>query len=121
MNTGLQVRKEQLNTIQKFLDKAMPQLQAALPRIGLTPESLARAAFTTIVDSPHLHGADPRTLVKCIIEAAQLGFSLDKNLGHAYLVPFKGKVQLMPGYRGYVALADRSGLVRDVVMQAVFD
>lgn len=120
-NTGLELRKKQLSTIQQFIDKAMPQLQAALPKIGLTPESLARTAFTTIVDSPHLHGAEPRSLVKCIIEGAQLGLSFDKNLGHAYLVPFKGKVQLMPGYRGLIALMDRSGLVRDVVAEAVYE
>lgn len=121
MNTALEIKKKQLTTIQQFLDKAMPSLQAALPKIGLTPESLARTAFTTIVDSPHLHGADPKTLVKCIIEGAQLGLSFDKNLGHAYLVPFKGKVQLMPGYRGLIALMDRSGLVRDVVAEVVYD
>lgn len=44
-----------------------------------------------------------------MIEAAQLGLSLDTNLQHAYLVPFKDEVQLMPGYRGLLKLAKNSG------------
>lgn len=119
--TAVQVRGAQLKTVNEFIQKAMPQIARALPKIGLSEDRLARIAFTTIAKSPHLHSADPKTLVACIIESAQLGLSLDTNLGHAYLVPFKGKVQLMPGYRGLIALMDRSGLVKDVVCELVYD
>ena len=119
--TAVQVRGAALKTVNEFIQKAMPQIARALPKIGLSEDRLARIAFTTIAKSPHLHSADPKTLVACIIESAQLGLSLDTNLGHAYLVPFKGKVQLMPGYRGLVALMDRSGLVKDVVCELVYE
>jgi recombination protein RecT len=118
--------QKKMVSIRDSLDLALPQIAKALPALGITPESIARVAFTAISRNDKLLAADVRTLVRCVIEASQLGLSLDHNLGQAYLVPFNRKdsdtpeVQLMPGYKGYIALADRSGLVKDIVVGAVF-
>jgi hypothetical protein len=39
-------------------------------------------------------------------------FSLDKNMGQAYVVPYKGVAQFQIGYLGYLTLARRSGEIK---------
>jgi hypothetical protein len=39
-----------------------------------------------------------------------LGLEVDGVTGQAYLIPFKGKAQLVVGYKGYNTLAARSGI-----------
>jgi recombination protein RecT len=57
---------------------------------------------------------------------AALGLEPDQFLGQAYLVPFWNEkkkcneAQLIPGYRGYIALARRTGEVQSVSAQVVF-
>ena len=50
---------------------------------------------------------------------AQLGLEPDGVLGQAWLVPSRGKVQLVPGYQGFIALARNSGLITSINAQAV--
>jgi recombination protein RecT len=46
--------------------------------------------------------------------AADLGLDPSGRLGSAYLVPYGQECQLIPGYRGLIDLAVRSGFVRSV-------
>jgi len=50
---------------------------------------------------------------------AQLGLEPEGVLGQAWLAPSRGKVRLVVGYRGFVALARDSGLVTSINAQAV--
>jgi recombination protein RecT len=54
-----------------------------------------------------------------VMTCAHLGLEPDGVLGQAWLVPSRGKVQLVPGYRGFIALARNSGLVTSINAQAV--
>jgi recombination protein RecT len=45
---------------------------------------------------------------------AQLGLEPDGVLGQAYLVPFRGKVQFIAGYRGLLTLARNSGEISSI-------
>ncbi|MGL4902384.1 MAG: recombinase RecT, partial [Cetobacterium sp.] len=40
---------------------------------------------------------------------ATLDLPIEKNLGYAYIVPYKDKAQFQMGYKGYIQLALRSG------------
>src|SRR5215472_4202588 len=77
-------------------------VERALPR-HLTPEIMIQIAVTTITRNSYLAECSPLSLVACLVEASQLGLSLEPTLGQAYLVPFKNKntgqreAQLIPG------------------------
>jgi recombination protein RecT len=103
------------------LEQNRDQLAAALPGL-IGPERFIRVALTTFHRSPDLLKCSAESLMAALFEAAQLGLTVDGVLGHAYIVPFNDRkrnrwlAQLIPGYKGYLNLAYRSGKV--VVVQS---
>ena len=59
--------------------------------------------------SKQLRECDPKTIVHAAIQSIALKLDLDKNLGFAYIVPYKGVAQFQMGYKGFIQLAMRSG------------
>lgn len=107
-----------IETIRDLLNQNKDAIIAALPHYA-SPDRIFRIAMTCLRRNPELLKCDPMSFIGALIEANQLGLSLDPNLGEAYLVPFGGKAQLIPGYKGYIHLAKRSGDVAMVEAQVV--
>lgn len=99
------------------------QLAKALPK-AITPERFVRLVMTQVRTSPNLMRCDQASLLGAVMTAAQLGLEFDARQ-LAYLIPRKIKGQYrataMIGYRGYMDLARRSGLVRDVQAHVVYE
>jgi len=57
----------------------------------------------------NLAECDPAKLMKCAMNAVALGLPLNKNLGYAYVIPYKGIPSFQIGYKGFIQLALRSG------------
>lgn len=117
---SLAIRRE-ADSVRAFLTApAMTsQLRAALPR-HLTPERLVRVAVTAIQTNPKLLECDRQSLFAAVMTCAQLGLEPDGVLGQAYLVPFKGKVVFIPGYKGLISLARNSGEVVSIAAKEVY-
>lgn len=107
-------------------EKFQHELRTALPSF-LPPERMIRVGLTTIMRSPDLMKCTPASLCRALIAAGQLGLEVDGALGHAYLVPFWNsqarahEAQFIPGYRGLIALARRSGDVQSISAHVVYD
>jgi recombination protein RecT len=68
------------------------------------------AASLVVASDSSLNGCSPDSIIQALIGVAMLDVSIDKNLGHAYLIPYKGSgVQLQIGYKGYIQLLFRAG------------
>jgi len=112
--------------LQDLLQKIVPQLKMVLPR-HLTPERLVRIALTAIRNQPKLLQCDKYSILKAVMESAQLGLEPDGLLGHAYLIPYWNskrkcyEAQLQVGYRGFLDLARRSGQVSHIFAQVVYE
>jgi len=89
---------------QLYLPTMQEQLKSALPP-HVTVEKFLRVAMTAIQQNPKLLEMERNSLFAAVVTAAQLGLLPDAQLGESSLVPFKGKVQLIPGYRGLIKLA----------------
>lgn len=89
---------------QLYLPSMQEQLKSALPP-HVTVEKFLRVAMTALQQNPNLLNMDRGSLFASVVTAAQLGLLPDAQLGEAYFVPFKGKVTLVPGYRGLIKLA----------------
>lgn len=68
------------------------------------------ASLSTLVYANRaLKECDPNTIIAAAVKAAALDLAIDPALGHAYIVPFKGKATFQIGWKGYVQLALRTG------------
>lgn len=90
-----------------FMDKLKPQLALALPK-HMTADRMARLALTAFSTSPKLQQCEPRTIAASIMTAGQLGLEPGVN-GAGYLIPYKRTCTFVPGWKGLVDLAQRSG------------
>ena len=73
------------------------------------------------VFSSDLQNYDPGGVIQEALKAAVLKLPISKSLGFAYLVPYKGKVQFQIGYKGLIQLAMRSGQVRVLNADVVYE
>jgi recombination protein RecT len=89
---------------QLYLPSMQEQLKSALPP-HVTVDKFLRVAMTAIQQNPDLLKYERNSLFAAVVSSAQLGLLPDAQLGEAYFVPFKGKVTLVPGYRGLIKLA----------------
>ena len=106
--------------------KLKKQVMRAIPR-HMDADKLLRVAMTTIRTNPVLLKCTKQSLLACIMGAAQLGLEPEAALGQVYFVPFWNKrksvfeATLIPGYRGYLSLARRTGEVSSVSAQVVYE
>lgn len=107
-----------IDTVRAALEKMKSQFQMVLPK-HITAERLFRVAMTAIQQTPKLLECDRQSLYSAVMRAAQLGLEPDGILGQAYLIPFKGKVQFIAGYKGLIDLARRSGEVSNIIAKEV--
>ena len=102
------------NTMRTFIYKNQKTLMTMMPKV-LNADRFLRVAINELVKTPKLLECAPSTVLGALIQCAQFGLEPNSILGHAYLVPFfNGKkkrmeCQLIPGYKGLIALARRSG------------
>ncbi len=60
----------------------------------------------------NIAACDPGALMKCALNATALNLPLNKNLGYAYIIPYKGVPSFQIGYKGIIQLAIRTGAYR---------
>lgn len=90
-----------------MIDQLKKQVQLAAPR-HLSADRMARIALTEFHKNPQLGECDPVTVFASVVIAAQLGLE-PGVLGQGYLIPYKNNCTFVPGWRGLVDIANRSG------------
>lgn len=110
-------------TTKSGLEALAPMVKAQLER-GLPAfmqgqgDRLLRCLLTETQKTPALMDCTPISLFAACIQAGQLGLTIGGPTGEAYLLPFNNRksgvkeATLVPGYKGYVQLAYRSGKIR---------
>lgn len=103
------------------LTKLEVRLGQLLEGTGLTTTRFLAQLRFALAKNPALQGCTPTSLMGAALEAADLGLDPSGRAGSAWMIPFKGQVTLVPGYRGLIDLAHRSGFVRGVNAFLVYD
>lgn len=62
-----------------------------------------------VENDKNLAECEPKLLMMCCMNATSLNLPLNKNLGYAYVIPYKGIPSFQIGYKGLIQLAIRSG------------
>lgn len=127
------------------LSKMRERLEEVLPS-QIEPARFLRVAASTIIKSEGLMRSTRISIFSALMEAATLGLEPTGLLGSAYLVPYRKRVEvevphpdaekaakgikvkvsgyiteakLIPGYRGLIDLARRSGGIKSISAQLV--
>lgn len=95
------------------------QFQMAMPR-GMEAKQLIRDAMTVISANPGLATCEPKSVLGALMTCSQLGLR-PGVLGQAWVIPFKGKGQLIVGYQGLISLAQRSGDIKSITARMVHE
>lgn len=69
----------------------------------------------------YLQKCEPSLVVMEALKAATLKLPINKSLGFAYIVPYKGVPQFQLGYKGMVQLAMRSGIYKHMNADIVYE
>jgi recombination protein RecT len=95
-------------------DKVMDAIKRVMPSFLTADRFMSMAIACSKLALRNNPNIIQSSILVAVYQAARAGLELDENLGHAYLVPFKSIVTMIPGYRGLVHLARLSGKVRDI-------
>lgn len=102
--------RTQLNNVKQLLDASKGAIASRLPR-HLSADRMLKVALTSVNKTPTLLGCTKESLLQSIMMAAELGLEPGGMLGEGYLVPYGKICQFLPGYRGLISLARRSGQI----------
>ncbi len=119
MSRPTQVATRPIDTFRAQVKLALPTVMRMLPQ-HVTPEMFESRVVTCVANNPKLLECTSDSLLKACAEAAELGLSLNPQLGEAWILPVwnsklsKLEAQLRPGYIGLMKLARQSGEVRKI-------
>jgi recombination protein RecT len=115
-------------TVSDLLEKQRDAISKAIPKqAGLEVDQFIRVGLTTLRTNPKLLECTPESIISGMLRSAQDGFTLDPNMGQAYLVPFRNnktgvmEAQYIRGYRGLISLMTRFGEVKFVTAHVVYE
>lgn len=96
------------------------RIAQALPK-HLSPERIIQMAATTISRNPKIASCSTSSLCGAVMQASILGFPPVEALGYCYFVPYGREVQFQIGYKGLLELARRSGKIRNIYAEVVYE
>ena len=109
-------------TIQSLMNS--PAVMSKISKCLGTEKKAAAFASSVIsiaTGSTLLRNCNPMTILGAAMVAATLDLPIVPTLGMAYIVPYKGQCQFQIGYKGLIELAERSGVFRNIIDEAVYE
>ena len=89
--------------------------------LGKNAHNFIQSLLTVYNGSEELKACSARSILAAAGFAATLNLSVSPALGHAYIIPYKGKAQFQLGWHGLVQLAHRSGKYLALNSGVVYD
>jgi len=108
-------------------DRMMEAIKSILPK-HITPERVLKMALVAASRSPKLYQCTIESWTQALMRSSELGLDCSGTLGQAYIIPFYNNTNnvnayeatFMPGYRGLIELARRSGQVSNIDVHNVY-
>lgn len=112
-------------SLKDLLEARMGEIQKVLPSV-ITPQQFLRLSLNALQNTPHLMECTMTSFYGAVMQCAQLGLKPNVN-GEGYLLPYKNnkkgvyECQFIPGYKGLMLLARRSGEIASIDAQTVYE
>lgn len=126
-SNAVAVRDERpIALVREELEKRSQDLLAVLPN-GMSVERFMRVSLLAVSKNPDLLACTAPSIIRSIIEAAEIGLEPTGSLSRAWLVPFKNRetgrteAQLIIGYQGLQDLARDSGKITKIWSDLVYE
>jgi recombination protein RecT len=119
-----QVAATNKNPVQSFIKN--PSIQKTIEdRLKGRAGQFTTSLLSVINNNSLLAECKPETVLQAAMTAASMDLPLNQNLGFAYMIPYKNKgvyeAQFQMGWKGFVQLAQRSGLYKTIAATPVFE
>lgn len=88
--------------------------------LGKKSQGFITSVLQIVSSNNLLQKADPTSIYHAAATAATLDLPINQNLGYAYIVPYGGKAQFQIGWKGFVQLAQRSGLFKRLAATPIY-
>lgn len=126
METQTQIQKPETKTLKGLMES--PSIKSKLDEIlSRNSQPFISAVLTMVQNNEMLKNADPVSIYQAALTAATLDLEVNSNLGFAYIVPFRDNkaqkinAQFQIGYKGFIQLAQRTGLFQTISATPVFE
>lgn len=88
--------------------------------LGKRASVFGSSILSLVKATPQLQACQPMTIIGSAMVAATLDLPINKQLGFAYLVPYKDEAQFQMGYKGYIQLGIRTGQYKTIHATEVY-
>jgi recombination protein RecT len=102
-----------------LIEERKDQIKVLLPP-EINYERMKWVVMNQMRRNPSLFSCTPQSIINCVMQGAQVGLEFDDIRGLAYMIPYGDQAQFIPGYKGLIELAYRSGKVRDIWAAIVY-
>lgn len=102
-----------------FVKQRQSSIEAVAAR-HMNPARVTRILIACVSRTPALRNCTMDSIMRAALQAAELGLEPGSATGEAYLVPYGDQCTLIPGYRGLISLARRSGEVSTIMAYTVY-
>ena len=99
--------KADFGYIQAFINSRRSQLIKFCPAPDLAPR--ITEVFLALAKDKNIQLCTTDSVLFAAMNIVKLGLVPDSQIGHVYVVPFKGKATVVVGYKGLIHLACRAG------------
>lgn len=107
-------------TLAQQIERMRPEIARALPK-HMDADRIARIALTTLRRTPKLGECSPESFLGALMTCSQLGVEPGGPTGEAYLIPYKGEVTFVLGYKGMAKLFWQSPMAKSLSAQVVYE
>ena len=87
--------------------------------LGENAAGFMSSILSAVNSNPKLKQAEPMSIISAAAVAAALDLPINPSLAFAHIVPYKGIATFQMGWKGYVQLAQRTGLYRTINVSKV--
>lgn len=114
------VQQKQANPVKSLLERE--DVKAKFRELlGKKSTGFITSVMSVVMNNEYLKNADPNTIYMAAMMAASLDLPINQNLGFAYIVPYKNQAQFQMGYKGFIQLAQRSGLFKTISATPIYE
>lgn len=107
-----------MSEIVKYLQGKQTAIAAMAKR--LTARQMIQATSIAIHQNAALAKCSKESIYEAVLQAARMGLDCSGLHGHGYLVPYGRKCTFVPGWRGLISIAIRSGTAKTIKANVVF-